>query len=71
MYKPDELFERLNRYHPNIKFTVEEDPHYFWTRPLCITPRMMSLRAMCKTKDLERCRLLEIGDTIKVEMKLY
>ena len=27
--EPDQLFERLNNYHPNIIFTVEEDPDHF------------------------------------------
>ena len=27
--EPDALFERLNRYHPNIVFTVEENPDHF------------------------------------------
>ena len=27
--EPDALFEQLNRYHPNIVFTVEENPDHF------------------------------------------
>ena len=26
---PDTLLENLNSYHPNIKFTVEENPDHF------------------------------------------
>ena len=34
--EPDALFERLNRYHPNIVFTVEETPTIFSILPLVI-----------------------------------
>ena len=27
--EPDQLLDRLNNYHPNIKFTVEENPDHF------------------------------------------
>ena len=27
--EPDQLLDRLNNYHPNIKFTVEENPEHF------------------------------------------
>ena len=34
--KSDALFERVNRYHPNIAFTVEENPMTFSILPLVI-----------------------------------
>ena len=27
--EPDQLFERLNNYHPNISFTAEQNPDHF------------------------------------------
>ena len=28
--KPDSLFEKLNSYHPNMKFTIEKNTAKFW-----------------------------------------
>ena len=35
--EPDALFERLNRYHPNIVFTVKENPDHFLDTALSYT----------------------------------
>ena len=34
---PNELFDQLNNYHPNIKFTVEESPASFLDTPFVHT----------------------------------
>ena len=40
--EPDALLERLNRYHPNIVFTVEENPDIFLILPLVIPTRSIA-----------------------------
>ena len=63
---PDTLLENLNSYHPNIKFTVEENPDHFVDTSL--NKKMeISLQKFVKNQENYNYVHLESGHSRKVE----
>ena len=66
--KPDALYERLNRYHSNIVFTVEENPDHFLDTAFSYTNKFNWQRLQ---ETGETTNTLEIGGPYQVEKELH
>ena len=65
--QPDELLEELNSYHPNIKFTVQDNPSHFLDT---VSVQRWEIREISVQKTWKNPHTLELQDTNQMEKKL-